>query len=255
MAASCSVGGRILQDDRARHPLRPARRSAPREGCCRTRGGRLRVRGRCGLTSTRSTRSGSVPARISSSRVAPRCSDRLTRPLGVGRCGLGGHDARGESGEDRGELAEPAGDELDVVALGQQDALGGPEEPGAVRHARLGQDGVVPEQECARRAPDPPSRRARPERSGMHRDCRARDQNRSCHAVGRGRRPPRVCTSWSRCEILPGPALPAHHLGGPARRCRARTRPDSAPGPLGPRSTATMSRTAAMHRSRRGRLA
>ncbi len=48
-----------------------------------------------------------------------------------------------------GELPEPPGHQLDVMALGQQDALGGTEEPAAVGHARFGQNGVVPEQERA----------------------------------------------------------------------------------------------------------
>ncbi len=42
------------------------------------------VRGRLGLTSTTSSRSGSRPASTSSSRVAPRWSERLTVPSGPG---------------------------------------------------------------------------------------------------------------------------------------------------------------------------
>jgi hypothetical protein len=49
-------------------------------GIVLSNGARLWVRGRCGFTSTTNRRSGSRPAASSSSRVPPKCSDRLTAP-------------------------------------------------------------------------------------------------------------------------------------------------------------------------------
>ena len=59
------------------------------------------------------------------------------RPV-VGRR-LHHHDARGEPGQDRRELAEAARDQLDLVAHGLQHPLGRAEEAAPVGHAGLGE--------------------------------------------------------------------------------------------------------------------
>ncbi len=63
----------------------------------------------------------------------------------VGRGALGGHDPGGEPGEDRAELPEAAGHQLDLVARVVQHPLGRSEEAAAVRHAGPGEDLVVVE--------------------------------------------------------------------------------------------------------------
>ena len=104
-------------------------------------GGRLLVRGRCGLTSTMSSRSGSRPARSSSSRVPPTWRERFTAPL-VGRCRLHHHHPGREPGHDRPHLPEAPGHELDLVAQGALQPLRRSEEAAAVADPGLGEDVV-----------------------------------------------------------------------------------------------------------------
>ena len=197
-----SVGRRVREDVRVAIGLDEHVDQLERAACCRTAGGRLRVRGSCGFTSTSSTRSGSLPGL---QQLVARCAvvQREIHPaVRVGRRGLRGHDPRREAGEDRCELAEPTGDELDVVALGQQDPLRRPEEAGAVRHAGLRQHGVVAEEErAAEHEPLPvvalPQRRE--ERVGV---AGPEPESDRVARAEPARPPPSVCTSWSSPTIL-----------------------------------------------------
>ena len=109
------------------------------------RGGAVGVLGRRGrrcagtsaFTSTTSRRSGSAPARCSSSTVAPACSERLQVPVGVGRRGDGGHHPgrmRSRIGAKRGSRA---GTNSMSAPASTQEPLGRAEEPAEVADARL----------------------------------------------------------------------------------------------------------------------
>ena len=155
----------------------------------------------------------------------------VDHPVLVGRRGLGRHHPRGEPAEDGGELTEPARDQLDVGPLGQQDALGRPEEPRTGRRrwggrARCSSRGGGP-----RRRSGPPSRRGSPRavrkasglagpspnpmvsRVRISGAASSGVQKRGCHgpSVSSGRRPPVVTAD--RCR------RPAS--GRPPGRCDA----------------------------------
>jgi hypothetical protein len=74
---------------------------------------------------------------------------RQVDPAVLGRRALDHHHPRRHARQDRRELPEAARDELDGVALGGQQSLGGSEEPAAVANARSRQHVVEAEQECA----------------------------------------------------------------------------------------------------------
>ena len=127
---------RVVEARTARASLSTRRRSRRRGARADARAEPRRCAGSVARASTTSSRSGSAPARCSSSTLAPACSERLHQPSASGGAAAVAITRGCWRLEQRLEAAEVGGREADVGARVAQHALDRAEEPGEVVDVR-----------------------------------------------------------------------------------------------------------------------